>query len=472
MKLSHKLAAANIAVILVLVILFLSMNYVSNKTLLSGAMNAVDEEVMESFAEKLSDYYQKHQSWEGLVGNRNLWNQMVNKEFFTIFFSRSPKELPSPQIPAGNKGMELPFGTFLQRLTLMDAGREILIPAEIAKEDVNLRKIRLHGRTIGWLSVGKIDMDVLPLTQHFFNRQLYLTSLAGLFGGFVAVVLSFFLSRQITSPIKQLIRGARKISQRDFTVNICLMTRDELQELGQSFNQIAKELDRYETQQRQWLMDISHELRTPLTILLGEISAICDNLTKCDVAAVSSLREEVVQIKRLVDDLHDLSTINGTGFSFNKELIDLRQIVHSQLQRYQEKFSDKNLTLHSTLGDEPTLVYGDSDRLAQVVRNLMENCLRYTCSPGEVWVELSVSASAVKLAVQDSGPGVSQESLPKLFDRLYRADTSRNRVTGGAGLGLTICREILLSHSGSIQAAHSERGGLKIVMEIPTSMEG
>lgn len=471
MRVSQKLAAANIAVIIVLVVLFLSLSYNANKTLLSGAMNGVDEEAMESLADVLSGYYRKEGSWQGLVDSPQLWDQMVDKEFFRIFFAMNQQAadgMPGENSPPPQSAsMQLPFGTFLQRLSLIGRDKNVLIPAEISKVDVNVEPIQLDGNTIGWLRVGKIDMDVMPLTKHFFNRQLSLIIWSAILGGLAAITLSFLLSRQITAPIHQLTAAARKIGRRDFSVNIKITSGDELQELAQSFNQVAMDLSRYQAQQEQWLMDISHELRTPLTILLGEISAICDNLTQCDIKAVSSLHEEVLRIKRLVDDLADLSTIHRNGFNLNQEPIDLCHILSGQLPWYTEKLAEKRIQLHCSLPNYSVDVMGDSDRLAQITRNLLENCLRYTQSPGEVWIDLVRQQASALLTVQDSGPGVPSDALPRLFDRLYRSDISRNRATGGAGLGLTISRELVIAHGGLIAADHNDKGGLRIKITFP-----
>ena len=196
MRVSQKLAAANIAVIIVLVVLFLSLSYNANKTLLSGAMNGVDEEAMESLADVLSGYYRKEGSWQGLVDSPQLWDQMVDKEFFRIFFAMNQQAadgMPGENSPPPQSAsMQLPFGTFLQRLSLIGRDKNVLIPAEISKVDVNVEPIQLDGNTIGWLRVGKIDMDVMPLTKHFFNRQLSLIIWSAILGGLAAITLSFF----------------------------------------------------------------------------------------------------------------------------------------------------------------------------------------------------------------------------------------------------------------------------------------
>lgn len=476
LKLSHKLLVANISVILALTLIFLAFSYFSNKTLLSRAMNGIDSKVMESLADVLRDRYRQTGAWDTFVANRSEWNQVVDSTFFRIFLELSPQtfsailENSKKLAAAGSEPKKMcdpPFGTFLQRLSLLDIEKNTLIPPELEVQDVNYQAIRLDGKVIGWLKVGKINVDVIPLAEHFFTQQLHLTLWATVIGGFLAVVLSFLLSRHITAPLKQLSLGARQIAMRNFQITIDVKTNDELQELAESFNTISRELNRYETQKKQWLMDISHELRTPITILMGEIAAICDNVTQCDPAALASLQDEVLQIKRLVDDLHDLAKIEEVGFRFNKEQIDLRQLATYQMQRYYEKMSDRGIKLHAELPDHSIIIYGDADRLAQVLRNLLENCHRYTDAPGEIWVKAEMQSGAAILQVEDSGPGVPTESLSRLFDRLYRADGSRNRTNGGAGLGLTICKEIVLAHGGSIRAEHGQKGGLCIRIVLP-----
>ncbi len=484
LKLSHKFFIVNLGIIVCLTSIFLGLSYISSKTLLSKAMNGVDVRAMEGLATTLSRHYEQQQSWQAYTENKDLWNDTVNSIFFEVFMSLSAPPTAeqigaitaanSDTIPQKQKTKPVcdpPFGSFLQRLALLDKNKRELVRPEIVKTDVNFQEIELNGKTIGWLKVGKINVDTLPLGSQIFSHQLKLTSLAALCGAVIATIVSYLLSRHITSPIIQLTSCAQKIAKRDFESTIEINTKDELHDLGQSFNAISKELNLYDTRQKQWLMDISHELRTPLTILIGEISAICDNITHCDTKAVISLQDEVMQIKRLTDDLNDIATLERMDFSLHKQQIEPLQLLEHCIQRYQNELTERSINLNTSLTSVPMIMIGDSDRLAQVFRNLLENCIRYTNSPGELWIEGAKEGKHLLISLEDSGPGIPTNALGKIFDRLYRIDASRNRASGGSGLGLSICKQIVLAHNGDINASHSSKGGLCISITLPLTNE-
>lgn len=479
LKLSHKLFLINAGIIFALTAVFVSLSYFVSKSMYSNALNGIDLDVMESLSAHLSENYKKSGSWDAYINDRDHWKQTVDNNFFSVFFSlmakvagtsglgNAPPAGPPPPIPAENPKWEFPFGTFTQRLSLLDAHKNPLIEPEIFNAEASYQKIKLDGEVIGWLRVGKINVDMLPLAQYFFEQQLQVVYWSSIVGGFIAVILSFLLSRHITAPIRDLTLGAKQIAMRNFRSVIKINTRDELQELAESFNTISKELELHQTRQKQWLMDVSHELKAPLTLLVGEVFAICDNLSKCDDNTASFLQNEVKHIKRMADDLYQLCQMDEIGFHLNRQTIELQPFVEYQVRRYQDKFKSNNIKLNEEYVADSIYLNVDSDRLSQVLSNIFENCLRYMNSPGEVWIGLQQGDGNVILAVEDSGPGVAESSLSKLFDRHYSAYTDERRASGGAGLGLAICKEIITAHGGEISAVAGGRGGLCIRIQLP-----
>lgn len=477
LNISHKLLAINASIIFSLTGVFVSFSYFSSDSLFSNALNGIDTEVMKELTIPLKEHYRENRSWSGYIQNNPLWQETVNKGFFTTFFALMEQarvnklsgpmgsKTPSPQY--SQPKMEFSFGTFLQRTALLDRNKSVLIESEMASKSVSYQMIRLNGEVIGWLRVGKINVDMFPLANFFFKQQLSISTWASVLGGVIAIILSYFLSGHITNPIKKLTYGAQKIAKRDFNGIMEVHTKDEIEELAKSFNFISKELKRYESRQKQWLKDISHELRTPLTILTCEISSMCENITKFDVSAVESLQEEVKQVKRLVDDLEDLSNIDNMNFNLKDQKIDLHKLINHYLDRYQEKFSSREIELRSDLYSSSIFIIGDSDRMAQVLVNLLENSIHYTDSPGILWVKTEIVNNEAVLVFEDSGPGVPLESTDKIFDRLYRVDNSRSRATGGTGLGLSICEGIVKAHGGSVMANNNDKGGLDIRITLP-----
>ncbi len=472
-KISHKLLTINILIILALTSIFIGFSYFSSDSLFSNALNGIDAEVMKNLNTPLKEHYREHRSWDGFTQNTPAWEETINKGFYTTFFSLMKKaKINQTQKQKSNlKGpppkMEFSFGTFLQRAALLSRDKSVLIESEMPSKSVSYHAIKLDREVVGWLRVGKINVDMFPLADYFFKQQLSISSWASAAGGIIAIILSYLLSNHITTPIKTLTSGAKRVSQRDFNTTIEIHTKDEFQDLANSFNTISKELKRYENRQKQWLMDISHELRTPLTILTCEISSICENITQFDVSAIESLQEEIKQINRLVDDLEELSNIDRMNFNLRSDKVDVHKLISHYLDRYQTDFLERGVKVHRELHPRPIIIIGDTDRIAQVLSNLLDNSIHYTDSPGQIWFESKIVNNTAILTLDDSGPGVPTESADRIFDRLYRVDNSRSRSTGGTGLGLSICEGIIKAHGGTISARNNEKGGLSIRITLP-----
>ena len=209
-------------------------------------------------------------------------------------------------------------------------------------------------------------------------------------------------------------------------------------------------------------------MRTPLAILRGEIEAIQDGINQADAQTLASLHQEAVHLERLVNDLYDLSMSDNGALSYQKSRVNLTQVLQETLTVYHTVLQEKQLYLDSqAIKPQAVWLQADSQRLHQLFKNLLENSLRYTDKPGTLQVATYISPTYIEIVFQDSAPGVPPEALSRLFDRLYRVEGSRNRATGGAGIGLSICKNIVEAHQGSISAAPASLGGLAIRIKLP-----
>lgn len=478
-KLRHKLLAVNLGIIVVLTASLVILNYSFSSGMFSGALNGIDREVVKQLTKRLGAYHEREGNWEGLIQEPSTWSDTVNQTFFSVFFSlmeaagNNPRaSFPSLQnssdgLPTNEHAWDMPFGTFLERTALLGPDKQVLIPAEVTTEKTSETAIRDNGTTVGWLRVGTINVDMLPLANYFFKQQMTLIYGSTILGGLVAAVLSILFSHHLTAPIKKLIIGARRIGQRKFDTKIEINSKDELQELAESFQLLANQLATHSQQQRQWLTHISHELKAPLTVLVGEIYAICDNLSACDENTVVMLQEEVDHVKRLADDLFEMSKMEEIGYKYQLAEIDVQDVLTTQVRHYQNRFDRNKLTVHSSWSPEPAIVLGDADRLAQVFGNLFENCIRYSGSPANIALSVEKPGKTVVINLRDSGAGVAPENIDKLFDRFYSYGTTSAGKPKGAGLGLAICRKIIKDHRGTIAATNGENGGLCIRIELP-----
>jgi two-component system sensor histidine kinase BaeS len=284
----------------------------------------------------------------------------------------------------------------------------------------------------------------------------------------IAMVAAFALARWLLEPVHALAAGTRALAAGDYDRRIAVERHDELGNLAEDFNHLAAALDQHRDARRRWGADIAHELRTPLSVLRGEIQALQDGVRAATPAALDSLNAECERLGALIEDLYQLSLADAGALEYRFDTIDLGELARDAVELQHRACAEAGLALESAIAGN-IFVRGDARRLAQLIDNLIANARRYTDAPGRVRVEVASARDVARLIVEDTPPGVPTEALPRLFDRLFRVESSRSRSAGGAGLGLAICRAIVEAHDGSIAAAPSALGGLRVTVELPGS---
>ncbi|MFQ3231390.1 MAG: two-component system sensor histidine kinase BaeS, partial [Reinekea sp.] len=241
----------------------------------------------------------------------------------------------------------------------------------------------------------------------------------------------------------------------------------ELGQLAKDVNHLAITLSENQKSRSQWVTDIAHELRTPIAVLLADIESIQDGVRKVNEEWLKSMHWQASRIGRLVNDLNELSVSEAGALQYRFDTIDVTSFIKSSVEQYQHQLAQASITLKLELPSTPIVCLADEQRCEQLISNLLQNTLRYTDAPGRLHIKLSIKEDQIVLQWSDSGPGVNDNELGKLFDRLYRVDGSRNRETGGSGLGLAIVKNIVIAHKGSVQAKHSHLGGVSIEIILP-----
>jgi two-component system sensor histidine kinase BaeS len=302
----------------------------------------------------------------------------------------------------------------------------------------------------------------------FQQEQLRAAWIIAAFAVALAAAMALVMARAFLLPLKRVAEATHRLAGGNYATRVNVQTGDELGQLGGDFNKLAETLERNETLRRRFMADVSHELRTPLAVLSAELEAIEDGVRAFNATSLTSLRSEVGALSKLVDDLNQLALADVGALAYRKENVDVVPLVEQALESYRERLAARGLELESAwTGEAP--VYGDTDRLLQMFRNLLENSARYTDPGGRVRVAVRCDQDRVAIDFDDSAPGVPPDALPRLFERFFRVDASRTRANGGAGLGLALCRSIADAHGGDIRAEHSPLGGLRVRVTLPAA---
>ena len=258
-----------------------------------------------------------------------------------------------------------------------------------------------------------------------------------------------WIGRGISRPIADLADAAKHLGSGDLSYRVVTKTRSqELLELTQAFNTMAEELERAEKLRNTLMADISHELRGPLTVLEGNLRAALDDVVKLDDKELANLYGQTRHLIRLVNDLRELALAEAGHLPLTYSVIDVNTLVEEILWNYALIAEEKEVSLSSKLSSDLTSIHADEVRLRQILSNLISNAIRHTPKDGSVSVQSAQTTTEIIIKVSDTGEGIAAEHLPHLFDRFYRTDTSRQRETGGSGLGLAVVKALAESMGG------------------------
>ena len=427
-------ATALISIISLLLLQQLKFTYAFNNYFDKSRIERID-----NLHSRLTELYAKRQSW-AFIGNQ--YNAIKSNKF-----NKQDASLD-----------------FLPGVALLDANNNIL--AGEYSPGMTLTDIYFNNERVGLLAVKDKNDVKAELYNRLTKQQAKSLFIATIFSLFTALLSAYFLSRKLTQPIFDIASVLTSLRRGDFTRRSKYQHSNELGRLSADLNVLANTLEQNRDARQRWIADISHELRTPITIMLGELECLEDGLTPFDNAAAASLKEEASALNKLVADLHQLTLADQGELRLECQPSNISEMVNSCLQKYQPIFHGREITVNNKL---PPILMADVDksRLQQMFINLFENCARYTDNLGNVLISASQDNNGITLVIENTALKMSEESLSKLFDRLYRVDDSRNKASGGSGLGLAICAAIIEAHGGKISAANSSFGGLAVSMTLP-----
>jgi signal transduction histidine kinase len=329
-----------------------------------------------------------------------------------------------------------------------------------------------------------IFLDGSPFQKylHHFSKSVVVTFILIL----VATngVLTYFVSRSIIRPLRALKRAAEEIKEGNLDFEIVPHSDDEIGELSTAFEEMRRKLKKsvevqlqYEENRKELISNISHDLKTPVTAIKGYVEGIMDGVSnspdKLD-RYIRTIYNKAADMDRLIDELFLFSKLDLGKVPFQFETVDLGQYVLDCAQELRFDMEKKGVQFALTeLPESPLLVTADRDKLRRVLLNIIENAIKYS-DGGNCRITLTVREldGFAVIQIKDNGQGISEESLPHIFDRFYRADPSRNTATGGSGLGLAIAKQIMEEHGGRISASSIIGRGTTVYMALPLSQQG
>ncbi|WP_444887999.1 ATP-binding protein [Microbulbifer sp. JMSA008] len=436
-------------------------------------MRAQELRDVEGLVQALESFYRRKGSWKSLEANGSKWIDLHRQTIFRRFDRLPPPPPPDGRPPRGmfGPGHRPPMGNRLgPRLSLFDSEKRLVIGRPAPEKELLYQPIKVADKTVGYLTINP-PPELSNNYEQGFIRELSRTfALISIATFLVALAIALPLAWQLVRPIQRLAEATHRLTSGDYKTRIDIERRDELGQLSADFNRLAATLEANEHARNRWMADISHELRTPLAVLKGQIEALQDGVRTATPENLNILHDKIRQLSRLINDLYELSLSDAGALNYCKSDLSLGPLLIKVVEDFHSAFAEKkiDLQLQCELA-ENKLIYADEARLQQLFGNLLTNSLRYTDSGGQLKIHARAEAQTAIITFADSSPGVTSADMPHLFDRLYRTEVSRSRETGGAGLGLSICQNIVQAHEGSISAGPSRLGGLEISIYLPLS---
>jgi len=312
-------------------------------------------------------------------------------------------------------------------------------------------------------SMGEAEIAFLNSVRN----SLWLAALVAILTG---VALGFFFSRLISEPMKQLTIAARKVASGDFSPRVTTKTDDEIGEVSIAFNTMAEQLEEKERSRRQMLADIAHELRNPLSIIQGNLEAWLDGVITPTSDQVASVYDETVLLSRLITDLRDLSLAEAGQLKMYQSATELGEFIFAEIASVQTRCQERKISISADLPAGLPLVSIDKDRIRQVLHNLVDNALRYTPARGKIKIGAQFEKPGwITVSVSDTGAGISRKDLPHVFDHFYKADPSRHRGHGGAGIGLAMVKRVVELHGGNVWVKSQAGKGTTFYFTLPVA---
>ncbi len=407
-------------------------------------MNLVMDQQTALLQTSVQEYYTANDSLDGYF---DYYLQSIQRVYPPPQPEGSYDKPPEMRVPRGLYGLvDTGFRAVLPTLGF-DAGQ--VIPQDRIKKKI---AVVVDGQTIAWiLPDTSLAFKLSAEEELFLQRSTLAIVLAAVAGVILAVVMGALLANRLIKPIRRLTDASRSLAKGNLDQQLPITSQDELGQLTETFNQMSADLALVDAQRKRMTADISHDLSTPLQIISGYIDMLEGNEVTLSPQRIEIIKTEIEHLRRLVGDLTTLAQAEGGGMDLQLQPVEPTVLLERVHAAYEPIASRQGVSIDVVAPEELPFIFVDEGRIMQVLKNLVENALRYT--PGGGRITLSASADTqVHISVVDTGSGIAAEDLPYVFDRFYRADKARGGNSGKMGLGLSICRVLVTAQGGVITA--------------------
>jgi len=406
---------------------------------------------LEKLSDSLKVYYAEEDSWEGVEA---VFRQGSGR-------GKGPQSGSNSSI--GNHTLANGTGIILHSPIASEVGTAI--PESTLSKSIALK---VSGNTVGYLlpegGIPELPDNFDSLLIERVNRA---TLVAALISGGLAVLLALILAMIIVRPVRGLTNAVEKLAEGDLSQRILIQGQGELRTLGDAFNNMSQSLQEAESHRQALTADIAHELRNPLAIQRAHLEAIEDGLFPLDHENLELITEQNQKLTRLVEDLRILALADAGELTLSKQMVDLRQTCSEAIVRFEPQAVRKKIQLSADCQGEPLFINADEKRLQQIQDNLLQNALRYTPNGGKIALSILDRGNRAEIHFYNNGLKISEEEMRHLFERFYRGDKARDRVSGGTGLGLPIARKLAEAHNGSLGVENHPIEDVTFILKLP-----
>jgi signal transduction histidine kinase len=459
-----RLILAFILVILIALGTVLLVANLSAETQVQGYLRRFGMGGGSDLTQSLADYYRQHQSWSDVDAFLSNTNGQTGGQGQGQ--GRGPGSEQGGSQTGGMLNQNIIANIQWVIVYAPDAAR---IGQDLSQSELeSALPVEVDGQVVGYLMMpGSAGGLPTNFESQLLAKVRNATLLAALISGVVALILALVLANQVAKPVKALTQSAKRIAQGDLSQQIDVKGPPEVVTLGQTLNSMSESLQRSEKNRRALTADIAHELRTPLAVQRANLEALEDGVYPLNQETLKPLREQNELLIRLVEDLRTLSLADAGELELHKRPVDLLELTHLAEKSFEPALAKNAITLQVRSSGELPRINADPDRIQQILHNLLQNALRYTPAGQVIKINLQPEGRGVRLDVRDHGAGIPPEALDLIFERFYRADSSREHTSGSTGLGLAIARKLAEAHGGTLTASNHPQGGAVFALRLP-----